>query len=366
MGNFLMNVKSVTLILTKRCNLRCNYCYVNYNDNDVMSLETAQTIIAKEMQDMREGEKLVISFLGGEPFTAFYRLKEICEWVWNRHWKGPYYINAITNGTLFTDEVRSWLIKNHKRFYLTLSFDGESKAQDHNRCGSSAAIDLEFFHKYWPTIPIKMTITEDVVSSLYKNIISLNKKGILVNDTFADKTAEWSSSSLKILDQQLLKLSRYYLDHPEIKPSDLLDIDLTPVLIPTKRPLFACGAGKDKITYDIDGKPYICHLLSPLALSKFQIEILKDNLNNPEESYQCSHCILDPICSFCPGMSFISKHTCWIREKKNCSLFRHQVYYACYFQLKRILAKRIQGQELNEHEMLTYLSIKYLSNNNVV
>lgn len=361
-----MDIKIITLILTQECNLRCKYCYVKYESNHVMLFETARKIILQEMFTTECNTKLVISFLGGEPFCAFDRLKEICEWVWSRKWNVSYIFNAVTNGTLITPEIRKWLVNNHHRFYLTLSYDGEIGAQNKNRCKSSSAIDLDFFHKYWPQIPIKMTITEDNICNLYDNIVALHQKGILVNDTFADNTDVWSSDSLEILDQQLLNLSLYYLDYPETKPSDLLNIDLTLILITTKKQLFACGAGKDKITYDIDGKQYSCHLLSPLALNKSQFEMLEKSLNNPEKSDQCSHCILDPVCPFCPGMSFISKHTCWLREDKNCSLFKHQVFYACYFQLKNILAKKICGQELDEHDKLTYLVIKYLLSKNII
>ncbi len=358
-----MHVKIVTLILTKRCNLRCNYCYVRYENSKSMSLETAQTIIAKEMAQANDDTTLVFSFLGGEPFCEFETLKEICEWIWSRYWNTTYYINAVTNGTLLTDEIRLWLIRNHHRFYLTLSYDGIVKAQNQNRYNSASIVDIDFFHEYWPQIPFKMTITEGNISNLYDNIIYLHQKGILVNDTFADNTAVWKKESLELLDQQLSKLSSYYLLHHDIKPSDLLNIDLIPVLDSSKRSLFDCGAGKDKVTYDTDGTEYLCHLLSPLALDSEQLQNLRDDINNSKLSSKCHTCILDPICPFCPGMSYLSKYTCWIREDKNCSLFKHQVYYACSYQLKTILRKKRYSECLDDHDKLTYISIKYILNN---
>ena len=361
-----MNIKVLTLLLTKQCNFRCKYCYVKYDDNNAMPLEIAKNIILKEMNCVSNNTKLVISFLGGEPFCEFERLKEICEWIWSKHWNIPYYINVVTNGTLITDNIKVWLIQNYKRFYLTLSYDGTMGAQNKNRCDSASVIDIDFFNKYWPNIPVKMTITEDNVSNLYENIVDLSQKGILINDTFADNTSVWQEESLKILDQQLSKLSIYYLSHPSEKTCNLLNIDLTPVLTCSTRQLFDCGAGKNKVTYDADGKKYRCHLLSPLALSKKQLEILDIDINNPKKSNQCIYCILDSICPFCPGMSFLSKKTCWIREDKNCFLFKHQIYYACYYQLKAILKKRSRGEELNEHDKMTYISIKYILSKNAI
>lgn len=355
-----MSIKEVTLLLTKRCNLRCNYCYVRYDSNKTMSLEMARQILLNELSIEDETTKIVISFMGGEPFLEFERLKEICEWIWSRHWDTQYFINIVSNGTLITQEIRSWLVKNYERLYLTLSYDGTSNTQNLNRSNSASKIDIDFFHEYWPEIPVKMTITEDSVSSLFDDTIFLHQKGMLVNDTFADNTLMWKNESLMTLDKQFANLCAYYLEHPEIKSSDLLSVDLVPILSSEPRKLFDCGAGKDKIVYDIDGMSYQCHLLSPLALSRTQLEMLEKDIQTQKTDFKCSSCILDKICPFCPGMSFLSKHTCWIREDKTCSIFNLQIRYACAFQLKRILMKKAQGGFLNNHDKLTYLSIKYL------
>lgn len=361
-----MDTRIVTLILTRGCNLRCEYCYVQYDDKEAMSLETAQKIICDEMSQASNGVKLVISFLGGEPFTEFCRLREICEWLWSERWAVPYYISVVTNGTIITDEIRQWLIENHNRLYLTLSYDGVIEAQNKNRSNRASNIDLDFFHKYWPEIPIKMTITEDNVGTMYDNITYLNQKGILVNDTFADNSPAWRTESLELLDLQLSKLCAYYLVNQNIKPSEILNINLIPVLTKNKRDIFDCGAGKDKITYDAHGTAYICHLLSPLALSDCELQNLEIDLRNPKESTKCAECVLTPICSFCPGMSFLSKRTCWVREDKNCSLFKHQVYHACSYQLRKILGKKSSVQQLDDYDKYTYLSIKYIISKNII
>lgn len=350
-----MEIKEVTLVLTKCCNLRCQYCYVRKNDSRVMTLETAQAIITKEFtQKESKGKKIIISFLGGEPFGEFERLKEICEWIWSKKWDVTYSITAVTNGTLLTDQIKSWLRINHKRFYLTLSYDGFFGAQNLNRCNSNEVIDLDFFHDLWPGIPVKMTIAENCVENLYDNMIYLHDKGIPVNDTFADNVPKWSAESLEKLDVQFEKLSIYYLAHPEVHASDLLSIDLLPVLYSSKRELFQCGAGETKITYDVDGQSYRCHLLSPLALSEKEIDDLTINLENKCSCEECDQCILDPICPLCEGMSYISMRNCRKREEKTCSLFQHQVYYACYFQMRKILQK----EKIDDYDRLVFLAIK--------
>ncbi len=358
-----MNIKIITLLLTRRCNLRCSYCYVRYDANAVMPFKIAKKIITNEML-LAKNTKLVISFLGGEPFCEFDRLKEICEWIWSRQWNVSYSINAVTNGTLLTNEIKKWLAENQNRFFLTLSYDGVFNAQNDNRCNSAHVIDIGFFKEHWPTIPFKMTISEDNVRYLFDNIVYLLERKISVNDTFADNMAEWKKESLDILDEQLKKLCLYHLTHIDARPSDILNIDLSPVLSDAPRTLFDCGAGQNKVTYDIDGKSYNCHLLSPLALSEEQLDFLDHDIKHPQISEKCTYCNLDSICPACAGMSFLSNNTCWLRERKNCSLFRHQVYWACYYQIRTILNKKKRGIEIDEHDRLIFLSIKRIMSNN--
>ncbi len=337
----------VTLLITYRCNLRCRYCYVRSYEDVVMPMETAWGCIADAFSKAAgRYDRIEFAFLGGEPFCAFDRLREICEWTWSQQWPLPYLFSASTNGTLFSGEIRQWLTEHRDRFFPSLSFDGLIDAQDQNRCESSHQIDLDFFQENWPAVPVKMTITEANVDCLYRNIHMLQARGIQVNDTFADGVPAWKASSLRKLDQQLQMLCDDQLEYPQPHPSDLLSVDLTGILRTKLRTLFSCEAGISRFTYDWDGKIYGCHLLSPLTLSDRQLTALAASKEAPEPVVSpCRGCELDPLCPSCEGNSFRLNGNPWLREEKTCSLFRHQLYYACVFQMKRILKKQEWGEE---------------------
>ena len=348
--------KLITLLLTRECNLRCSYCYVKSYTGGTMSLKTAQDIISQVFEKAAGSfGRVEFAFLGGEPLCAFHRLREICEWTWGREWPLPYVFSASTNGTLCTDEIRRWMAEHNRLFFPSLSYDGLICAQDVNRCGSGSQIDLDFFHQYWPDVPVKMTITEESVRYLFQNIQLLNERGIQVNDTFADGVPPWKESSLRILDQQLQMLCDEQLKRPQPHPSDLLSIDLTKILSDGKRSLFACDAGRTRITYDWDGKEYGCHLLSPLVLSSWQMDVLPSALFGERPLQDpCSGCELDMLCPSCEGNSYRLNQSCWLREDKTCRLFRHQLYFACEFQMKRLLRKK----ERDEKDIYTFVSIQ--------
>ena len=335
-------VKLVNLLLTRDCNLHCSYCYVRRCGHEAMSLAAAQASIRDAFaRDAEDFDRLEFAFLGGEPFLKFPLLRSICEWMWSRDWPKPYLLSASTNGTLITEEIEGWLAQNASRFFVSLSYDGSADTQNAQRSGSAASIDLALFHRLWPRMPLKLTASEETVGSLARDVIGLKERGFLVNDTFADGTAPWREDSLRVLDDQLKAICDYDLAHPLQPASKLLSIDLTPVLDGVPTVSFSCGAGHSLVTYDWDGVLHPCHLLSPLALSPEEMDALRQDMASPRDALAgCEQCALDPICPACGGNAFLRHGTCWRREEKTCSLFRHQAYHACRFQMKRLLRQK--------------------------
>ncbi|MBR5110047.1 MAG: 4Fe-4S cluster-binding domain-containing protein [Clostridia bacterium] len=333
-------VKLVNLLMTRACNLRCAYCYVRHGFHDAMTEETAHQAIQDAFaRDADDFDRIEFAFLGGEPFLAFPVLKAVCEWMWSREWPKPYCLSASTNGTVITGEIREWLARNHHRFFISLSYDGGKDTQNENRSGSAEKIDLMFFQKYWPQVPLKLTADEQTVDHLARDVMDLKERGFLVNDTFADGVPPWEEDSLRRLDGQLARLCAYDLAHPGQAPSRLLNIDLSSVLSNVPKDSFCCGAGHSQVTYDWEGSRHPCHLLSPLVLSPEEMEQFRREWHAPKKTLTgCQGCPLDSICPACGGNAFRMHHTCWRREAKTCALFLHQLYYACVFQMKRLLA----------------------------
>lgn len=329
-------VKLITLLATHGCNLRCKYCYVRDFSGGDMTAETAKATVRHVFETLEsEYTAVEFTFLGGEPFRNFPLVKEISEWMWQQEWPVPFILSAVTNGTLITGEVREWLAANKDRFFPSLSYDGEH-AQGANR--THRGIDPDFFLAHWPKSPVKMTVTAENAATFASDAIALRKRGILVNDTFAGGGSPWPGEALAALSRQLQLLCDAQLAGGLPGESDLLAIDLRPALDGRSPLPFACGGGKSRLTYDIDGKCYPCHLLSPLVMTGEQLAVLSGEVPRIPKA-ECATCPLDPVCPTCEGNSFRLYGCFGRREDSLCEPFKRQAFYACRYQAKRILRK---------------------------
>lgn len=341
------SVYTLQLILTKQCNLGCRYCYVIPKE-EVMELETAQSAVmnAVERADGLDAD-LDICFMGGEPLTAFARMREICEWTWQAYKGRGIAFSSPTNGTLLTEEMRAWFRKYRDRITLALSYDGAG-SQNENRSNSDSMIDGQFFHELWPCQPWKMTISERNVPGLAENIIRLQEKGILLGANCACGEPAWSGESVREFGRQMFLLVSYYLDHPEAAVCDLLDINFLSVFAERSPMLRRCGLGHNYITVDCSGEEYACHMFSPLALPEGRAALAKSYGFENRTDFtvpECGECILNQACPKCYGMSYKRTGTPFRADPNLCAAFKQQARAACSYQIKRQAGKKEQSAE---------------------
>ncbi len=112
--------KTITLIVTKDCQLACKYCYlVGKNNKERMTFDIAKKaidyIIAHE-EDMDE-ESVVFDFIGGEPFLEIALIDKVCDYIKvelfrkSHHWFNSYRFSFSTNGINYDSEAVQRFIK---------------------------------------------------------------------------------------------------------------------------------------------------------------------------------------------------------------------------------------------------------------
>ena len=346
-NNIFIEHKTLTLVLTERCNLSCFYCYEHEKDAAIMPVSLALEKIDAELQKYTGGG-LYVCFHGGEPLMAFQEMKQICETIWNRPYKRPYTFYAATNGTLLNSEIKDWTYQNRGRFSLCLSLDGTKKMQDMNRSNSFDKIDIPFFLNTFPEQPVKMTVSPLSLPYMAEGVISMQERGFIVSGSLAQGVT-WQVQDYAIYANQVAELVEYYLEHPNIKPSDIVIRPIDKIeAYSGKTSLHRwCGAGQPMETIDMYGNSYPCHVFMPSVSDKNhykksnEVNAMKSLCNSAKELVdpKCKGCGVFMACPTCYGMNFMTNGDLVDKGQDNCTFNMIQIKATAYM-MKMMLVEK--------------------------
>lgn len=118
------NIVGYTIFPTTDCNARCFYCFELGRSRIPMTEDTAKKV-AQYISDHCGGERVSISWFGGEPLFNLSAIDTICQGLRDRNVE--FRSKMISNGYLFDDEivrkaVDSWNLKR-----VQISLDGTEK-----------------------------------------------------------------------------------------------------------------------------------------------------------------------------------------------------------------------------------------------
>ncbi|MBQ7461669.1 MAG: 4Fe-4S cluster-binding domain-containing protein [Bacteroidaceae bacterium] len=320
-----------TLYMTETCNLNCIYCYEHIKGKSIMPFDIAQHGIKETFKRaVQENVKYVeILFHGGEPFMAFPRIKEICNWLWTQEWPLNYICYATTNGTLIHGDIRQWLLENKERFFVGLSLDGTREMHNRNRSGSYDKLDLGFFRDNWPNQGVKMTPSPGTICSLADGVIHIHELGFKRNNCSFATGVDWEHDEKgnKILYKDILLeqfhiLANYYIGHPQIMPVDMLNLRFIAIAAGEEGMSDKlCGAGTIMQCWTPDGQCLPCHLFYEVSKEKGE-RLGKFDFSSYQklQDKRCKGCILEPICPTCYGGNYITYGDLSKRDPYTCEI----------------------------------------------
>lgn len=353
--------RQVILTVTRHCNLNCRYCYEGYKEGGRrMSLETAKNVLKGEFErSSRDGvtTALDISFMGGEPLEEFHLIRDVSEWLWDNEWPLPYELSLPTNGTLLTDEMRTWFTRNRHRFSVGLSFDGLSGVNEINR--TSLPIDYRYFIETWPDRRVAVVLFRDSINHLADNVRMMNENGIpftaVVGDGF-----EWTEEDARVYEEQMAFLLDDYMDIPdEAMASGLFSLRIAD-FYPENRLVESdfCGAVDNIVNYDVNGEAYICHVFAPLTLGQKLADETRErckNLRKVKWDSDCDACPIRNTCKPCFGfhVKIFGDVDKWSSKKTVCRIQKAKARICALYHLKRMERKMANGKRLAEEELMS-------------
>lgn len=340
--------EAVGLLMTYRCNLACQYCYIKKKREKNMTLEMAQSILEPFLYK-NEG-MLTIALMGGETLLARDVIIPLVEWLDAKRWKRKFRVFGSTNGTLLTPSLKNWLYSHRSTFTLGLSYDGVPSSQIKNRGKDN--IDIDFFLKTWSKQPIQMTIHPQTVNKMAEGVIYLLERGAIVHPNVAFEEYEWTHNALKEYGRQLSLLLEYYLYHPE-KPiivQFVHDLNEYAKCIDNKKTYHGsvCGAGNGFKVFDVDGKSYPCHILSPLVLEGDRLKEINKGLINKISDFSDSKCAKCPYVSSCPtcmACNYLYRGKIQKRDNTHCITMKLEVKAYIKKEVQRLSMKPVLTPE---------------------
>jgi uncharacterized protein len=255
-----MRINEITLWNTRRCNLRCDYCFVyklhENQTSDDMSDEVINAFPNFLSKYCNQNPKLW--FFGGEPLVNFNGVKKVYDVCKNTVGYG-----MTSNLTLMDEDTAKWLGK--RKFSVLASIDGIAEAhnkhrKDINGIGTfnRAMEGLFNVRKYINRQPqIRCTVAPDTVEYAFDTV------NYFLNYDFFDLAlepvyeVEWKPEDLKAYSKQLKMIADLALTMPEplqIKPF----MDLKALFNPQPWNM-RCGLAQSGVGMDTDGLIYPCH-----------------------------------------------------------------------------------------------------------
>lgn len=170
--NFLTEkIDEIRFNLTSQCNIRCEYCYVDFK-NDKLDFSIAKNII--DFFVLKEWQEKTISFFGWEPFLEFDLMKNIVGYAKQKFAEKnkKLHFKIATNFLLINQEKLDFLLENN--FEIHISFNWKREINNKMRDNSTDLL-LRNFEKYLTNdlknnVTILFAFSNKEIEKLYENI----------------------------------------------------------------------------------------------------------------------------------------------------------------------------------------------------
>ena len=194
-------VRGYTILPTLGCNARCVYCYEESMKPVTMTPETVEQVI-RYILDTHEGDKVHLSWFGGEPLLGVRTIDRICEGL--REAGLDYKSSMISNGSLITPEIVKKMTGDWHLSDIQISMDGAEQDYIHRK---HYYTDHDYYHKVMNAVSdksaagIRVTIRCNVdennwdrvphfLSDLRENVRNKDRVSVYFSPLYTVRTGE--------------------------------------------------------------------------------------------------------------------------------------------------------------------------------
>ncbi len=350
-----MNIKTIWLFVTNRCNLDCNYCYIRKNPSDI-NLKTAHRAIDALISGTLFNKCHVVLF-GGEPLLKMDLIKKIVEYG---HKKSKLNNKKLTfsiysNGTLMNE--KNVKILHKLKIGLDLSLDGIRASQDQERLfkNKKSSFDditknIPNLLKYYPNSMVHACISPSNVKYLSKNVNFFCDQGFKRIYLQPVTSVAWPKRELKIFQEELKKTFIIYknlINNGRIIYFNILEDYIKKLETKKQACITPCPAGIYNFAFSVEGEIFPCHRFVTMCLErKFRSQkeyhklgdINKGITNKKlykyflnfrfEKRKKCKNCEINKICCSCCHWEHYYKNQNFITLNKTVCIIQKTIVNA--------------------------------------
>jgi SynChlorMet cassette radical SAM/SPASM protein ScmE len=325
--NIMRTPRSLDLEITSKCNLRCRYCYHFTSAGDVKD-DLPKDEWMRFFQELNTYGVMTLTLQGGEPFCR-ENLKELIEGIVLNRMR----FDILSNGTLITDDMASFLSSTGRCNGVQVSIDGSSPSPHDAFRGKGnfarAIKGIEILRKNNVHVTVRVTIHRQNVTDL-DGIASLLLEEIGL-PSFSTNSATFFGLCRKNTDQvqltaeersiamkTLIRLNRKYDNRinatagPLAEARDWLIMEQArrnvEKTIPGRGYLSGCGGPNTKLAVRADGVFVPCSQMSHVELGRINKDPLKEIWQNHQELKRLRERGNIPLSEFefCKGCEYIN------------------------------------------------------------
>lgn len=310
----IMDGRSLDLEVTRRCNLRCDYCFVGWSRDWTSDLPED---VAAAIIDEGAGLFPMLHITGGEPF-AYRALFDLIGRGLDR---GYEHVLINTNGTFLSTDVVERLAALGRRVALTVSLDGPEPIHDRARGQGrfrEADEGLRRALEAGIAVTVMVVVTRDVLRALAPFAIDLMKRhprlagitlfpvGVGPAGTQKPGVALAPLSTADVREMALSVALLYAAGVPiGVGAYPIVNPMLRALGVPAER-LYQCTAGRGRVCVHADQSVSTCHPVKDPVYGKWRPGLLRDlgqiaaHARMAERDFEgCSSCGHREECGHC-------------------------------------------------------------------
>lgn len=302
--------------VTRKCNLRCPYCYVARDNRDI-SPEIAEKAVDLAISLLPPGGLLDFGFFGGEPLLRFDLIQQMVAQLRARQQAEGFQLalGLTTNGTLLSPAMLEFMAD--EEVVLCISLDGPEdifslQRGNGSKEGHYATVvkNIELAAASLPSVKINAVYGPETLHRLPDSVRFLSGFGVPVELNLNVMTP-WAKDNLSGIDDVFAEIAQFYLERYQagspIKLQPLADHIMTGILGGVD-PACRCKLGVEELAVDVNGDLYPCERL--IGRTGLTIGDVQNGIDpRKQELVVGEHLTPHPACVDCPIRTYCN-HSC--------------------------------------------------------